>query len=726
MPDVVTGTYTGEISPDFPGDKLVNQLAGIRTLINSREAKILAEGRNLNARLSLSVDNRNLDVVIKSFGRQSAIQNMLALDKGSKARRTWNASLFLKNSGVGTPAPIAFLERWDGRVLPESYFISEFQSGISSFRNELLHLFWKEPECSKVMTLIQCVADAVREMHKAGFLHNDLGNQNILLRRIGESEWGDVQFIDLNRGRIRKQLTDRERARDISRIYLPSDLLRVFKDMYWGGGVPSDQFLKWEQHYRRRFAFHSATRKYRHPLRTFRKWKTRSSNLSKRTEKDLCIWDKRSGQPIITMNSKDRSRYYPFLSHFKVITAILAGLLPVWRIYSKLKSRAYSNPVCLKDRMGIAVSPSVEKIDRQFQLLEQLGAIPVLIRFYHHETKDQWDYNADIVRQLHNKGHAVSVAFIQNRNAIINPDKWRSFLDYVLGKISDCIEMAELGHAINRIKWGIWGMVEYKRFIESSVEISRNHPSVSFIGPAVIDFEYQYLLPALKCLPRNFRFAALSHHLYVDRRGAPENRQGGFSSLEKFALARAIANYSDASESKLIISEVNWPIKGTGVYSPVGAPYVSPQPRLNDPGVSEDDYADYMIRYLLIAICSGFVDKVYWWRLVAKGYGLVDDTNSDKWIERPAFLMFKTFLKTVGEAKFIKRTDFGIKGVQGYLFETPEKQEICVTYSMSSEISIELPFSSACVMDAFGQKIKTSPNSKICLSGRPVYIAEGK
>jgi len=722
MQDVVIGGYRGQVSSASQCGELADGLAGIRALMHSEGAEVLSEGRNLNVRLSLAVAGRDLSLVVKAFGRQNALRDLISSRGGSKARRNWIAATALWSAGVGTPRPIAFLERWESRSLVESYFIAEYQDGVSSFADELAHLFREESECDKIISLMQCVADAVRQMHAAGLLHNDLGNQNVLLRRTGEREWGDVQFIDLNRSRIRRQLTVRECARDISRIYLPSDLLRVFKEMYWGNTPPSDSFQGWERHYRRRYAFHSATRAARHPLRTLRARKGGPPRFAYPSEKDIWIWDERSGQAIVTMNSGDRAANYPSSSHLRVITATLGGLLPVWRIYSRLMTKAYSRPVEVKDHVGIAISPSHDRIDRQFLLLEQLGRIPVLIRFYHHESLDRWDFCADAVRRLREAGHTVSIAFVQDRNAVKFPDRWSAFVDYVLSKVSEQIDMAELGHAINRVKWGVWGFSEYRRFLESVAEVCGRYPTVMFTGPAVIDFEYQYVLAALRCLPSNFRFGALSHHLYVDRRGAPENRQSGFSALEKFALAKAIAEFSPSCDPRLIVSEVNWPILGTGVYSPVGAPYDSPGPRCNDPSVSEDDYADFMIRYLAMAICSGFVDRAYWWRLVARGYGLVDDSNPAAWIERSAFRMLKAFLRILGEAEFEEYIELDADGALGFVFAVSEAERICLAYSTGQPESVNLPFEYAVAMDAFGVETVTDKRNTIELSGRPVYL----
>ena len=176
------------------------------------------------------------------------------------------------------------------------------------------------------------------------------------------------------------------------------------------------------------------------------------------------------------------------------------------------------------------------------------------------------------------------------------------------------------------------------------------YPNLDITGPATIDFEYPFLLSALKLWPESVPLSALSHHLYVDRRGAPENPQNGFSSVEKFALAKAIAEQTPVCSGSVVVSEVNWPIAGTAVHSPVTAPFEyanSSSLQLHDSGVSEQEYADFMLRYYVLGLCSGFVERVYWWRLVARGYGLVDIENNGSLRERPAYQALRHFLLTL-------------------------------------------------------------------------------
>jgi len=406
---ITVGKYTGIIGERYSSADFLAQLGNIKDLLDSPAARVITGGRNRNVRITLPCGGRFMDVAVKVFSRQSALKDVIdRARRWSKARRTWEAASFLAERDIGTPCPIGFMEYRQNRRLIESYFIAEYEDEISSFKDELVNLFHKESECEKFMNLLQCVADAVRKMHDAGFLHNDLGNQNILLRRKGFSAWGDVKFVDLNRSRLRQILTPAERARDVSRIYLPSDLLRVFKEMCFAPDVPPAEFQLWEKYFRCLYAVHSGTRWLRHPFRTLRNRRIERRKLSYPREKDMWIWDERSGQPIVVMRPKDRSKHYGVHRHFDVVKSTLVGFLPVWMEYRKLIGLCYQRPVRMERRLGMAISPKPETADRVMSLFEDLGDIPVLLRFYCHEGEKEWGFLAHIAKTLHGKGHKVS------------------------------------------------------------------------------------------------------------------------------------------------------------------------------------------------------------------------------------------------------------------------------------------------------------------------------
>ncbi len=712
------GPYRGGVSERHDDPSLRRSLEQLPSLVAGAEV-LHAEGRHRLYKVELAGKAGPLHAAVKAFGRQGALKDWSDRLRGSKASRAARMAGVLRDRGIGTPPPVAWIERWSGSRLAESYFVTEYEPNLTCFRDELIRIYREDPVCEKLIALLQVAADAVRGLHDAGIVHNDLGNQNILLRRRADAAWGDVMFSDLNRARDAGALSPRQRARDLSRIYLPSDLLRVFFEMYFAG-VPPSAFRRWQKFYRALFDFHTLTRSLRHPLRSPAPGVPRPPATTYPPEKDIWIWDERSGQAISTMRSRDRMRHYARADHGRIAAGAAAGLLPVLAGYRALASRCFAEPVSMKNRIGIALSPTPENEERELDLLRGLGVLPILLRFYHHESEKDWKLTARVAHRLHEEGFPVSVALVQDRRAALDPASWDAFVEAVLGAVGSFAEWVEVGHAVNRVKWGLWGFDEYARLLDGALRLRGRFPKVRFMGPAMIDFEYHRLAGLLRTLPPSVRFDALSHHLYVDRRGAPENTQAGFSTAGKCALLRAIAQWSGRAEDRVILSEVNWPLENTGVHSPVGSPYLYPGQRLNGPSVSEDVYADYLLRYVALAVCSGMAERVYWWRLVARGYGLVDDAAPGAWRKRPAYDALKFFLSLFGEATFAGRLP-APEGAHALAFDAVGGRRIVMAWSHRGEAVLKPPFPRREILDRRGEKTEvTGPEAR--LSGSPVYF----
>jgi hypothetical protein len=721
---VTVGPYVGELAAQYRTPELLAQLAELQSLLASPSARQVAGGRNRHVCIDLPVDGRSQAVIVKAFGRQPWLKDLRDRRRGSKARRTWLAATHLSAHGVGTPPAIGYLERWEGARLRESYFLAAYLHGVESFRDALLTLFHEKPECADFMALLECVAAGVRSMHAAGFLHYDLGNQNVLLSPEGPGRWRDFRVIDLNRGRIRRELGLRERARDLSRLSLPSNLLWLLIKMYCRDAPPA-ALVRWQRMYRWLYSLHSRSRSWRHPIREARLKRQaagRDARASYPAPRDLWIWDERSGQPIAALLNEDRRREYPASRYVRVMLDTLRAAPGVWRSYCAVLDEAFRQPVSFAGRIGMALNPSPASLDRELDLLAGLGRIPAFVRFYHHEGRGQLRFRAQLVRALHGAGHVVAIALVQDRQAVRDSAAWRDFAAEVLDAVGNLVDAVEVGHNINRAKWGIWDLRDVRALYAPLAELHVRFPGLQFMGPGALDFEYPFVLAALREWPASVPLSALSHHLYVDRRGAPENAQGRFSALEKFALARAIARRSPVCADRLIVSEVNWPLKGTGVYSPILAPYVRAA-SANEAGVGEDEYGDYLLRYLCLALGSGLVDKVYWWRLVARGFGLVDDTDPAALRPRAAYAMLRRFLGVLGESTLLQAQ---LPAAQGnrhgryrFAFRRPDGEIVVLTYAHGPALPFPEEDRFAQVEDVFGQALGRTPER---LTGRPLYL----
>jgi tRNA A-37 threonylcarbamoyl transferase component Bud32 len=648
------GIYHGALAPEFDDDTLREQLVNIASLlINNPNIVRLSNGADYVVKLPLQTAQGEIIVALKVFKRQGWLKDRFDRKNKSKAERSYTAARYLQAHDIGTPAPIAWLDRWKNNRLMESYFLSIFQPAIC-LRDALSDIYFNSRNNEPLMELLHLVAPAIRAMHDANFFHGDMGNQNILLPKNADGTWAQPQFIDLNRCTIaNRPLTNKERAFDLSRPILPSNYLLFFKYIYCQHQMTPHDLDKYEQRYRKRFAFHRKSRNFRHPLRYLKNRHVAPSNLVYPMPKDYWLWDEKTAQPMIALSRAEKHRERSLGHLLAMLGQGLLALPKLYLAYKQVKQASFQQQVVLKGRIGVALQPHGEYLIPERKLLGELGNPPVLIRFCHHESEEIWNQTIQLIEQLHRDGIEVMVALLQDRQAVLQPAQWNAFLHKVMPAIANLVQHIEITHAYNRIKWGVWNMQELQALMAPAFELQNQYPHIKLTGPACIDFEYLPVIAALNSLPKGKSFAALSHLLYVDRRGAPENPQGPFATLEKCALLKALTKISPQCEEKVIISEVNWPIENTDIWSPIVCPYVTPRWRHKPSGETENDHANFMLRYIVIAICSGHVDQLFWWRLSAKGYGLVDDQNEFK--PRPAFNALQYFLVRLGDATFIKK-----------------------------------------------------------------------
>lgn len=661
-----TGQFGGESCSSLSESLDEYRLAGLQEEISTAQKGVLARGRHQVVVLPFEVRGEIRLSAVKAFGPQNTWKDRYDYSRGSKAARSYRAARFLCQHGISTPLPLAFVERWEGQRLVESYYLSEFVDNLTSFRDRLKTYFGDGHSISKIVLLLEKIGVAMRKMHEAGFFHRDLGNQNIeLTPGIGDLP-GEVHFVDLNRHRIRNQLTIKERALDFARLDVPSGFLEILIQAYWQK-KPGDDFLREMKKARRNFQRWQASRLVRHPIQSWKNHRNPSSP-SRLSHQDIWVWNEFTDQAAVTLDAVDRKRFRSKRNHLKIAGSVLKSGWRTWAEYQRQRKSAFQNRVNLSGRIGIALDSVDLDFEAQMDFLNRLGKPPVLLRFGNHEGLQQWEKTAKKVDRLYQSGHEVMVAILQDRRAVLAPQAWREFLQFVFDRIDGKVAMVELCHVVNRMKWGVHTLNDHVKLLEPVVELKNQHPTINVCGPACIDFEYHYVIAALAKTPKGLDYNALSHHLYVDRRGAPENSQGGYGIVEKAALLKAIAVQSDRCDARVIVSEVNWPLAGTGVWSPVARPYPIPGQLGNKTNVSEEQYGCYMLRYLVLTLCSGFVDQVYWWRLVAHGYGLIDERSSNGWRERVGFKMLEFFLALLGNATFVKKLEISTD-VYAFQFE---------------------------------------------------------
>ncbi len=410
-------------------------------------------------------------------------------------------------------------------------------------------------------------------------------------------------------------------------------------------------------------------------------------------------WDYNSDQPY---QLKDRSYKKAMRKNelASLITTIFTALviLPVAALLQPfIPKRSISSDDFFGMSINLDKAPQATKA-----LVEELELTTLLIRFPLWEMARIEEY-LDFVKTYQDRKIILNV--MQDREHIDDLSLLKHDLRDVFDTFSPYVERFQVGSTINRAKWGFFSVNEYLRFYAVAYRLkTEQFQQIGLIGPSVIDFEYHFTVHALFNFFR-LRYDALSALLYVDRRGAPENTQMGFDLIKKVGLLDTLASLSPKTVRKLYITETNWPITNTAPYAPTSE-YEC---------VDEESYANFMVRYYLLAFASQKVDAVYWHQLIAPGYGLVD--SRDGLTKRAAFNAFKTMHRLL---KNMSLRSFTVEKKLYTLVAESAEQRVTVKWSLDLQtITYNTPMN---YTDRDGQ----SHNAEVIEVGpSPIYFTEG-
>jgi len=388
-------------------------------------------------------------------------------------------------------------------------------------------------------------------------------------------------------------------------------------------------------------------------------------------------------------------------TYFKLVVSNLRRAVPILSLYRHYRSHLYQHPVQIKKPFALSVSPAGSRNEQVIKLLKEIGVESTLVRIPSWE-KEHLESFQGFFKLIKSENIELTVALLQNRDDVLRPSAWSDFVEAVFSRFRCFSSFFEVGHAWNRTKWGVWDFEEYLR-LACSAQILAEKYKVKLVGPAVIDFEFHLYPPVLE----KIIFDKVSSLLYVDRVGAPEDRQFGWDTPAKLALLKAVIDGSGQGKHDLWITEVNWPLKGTGKYSPAAG----------RPNVSEEEQADYLVRYYIFCIASGLVEKVFWWQLAAPGYGLLD-TRGSKWRKRASYYAFQNMVRQLRQSTFVGRIPHNKFHI--FLFQKNE-QEVAVCWKKGSPREYIFSKKVHRVLSRDGLEIKTS-NNKIIINESPQYV----
>ncbi|MGH9379667.1 MAG: lipopolysaccharide kinase InaA family protein [Thermoanaerobaculia bacterium] len=701
-----------------PEVELTEVEVALRRITEPASGETLHWGRNYLYRTELPTAAAPLAVVVKQFRNHGRRARRRKRRGASKAARSWRAAAWLAEAGIATPARVAWLEsrRPAGPSLYVSRYLPDRLEARALIRAMNADRAAEEAPAVSPEAFLTALGALARRLHDAGIVYRDLSVGNVLIRPgVRPEAPPELALVDCNRARrlpAHQRPGRWRRMRDLSRLNLrrPEHRRRLLIGYF---GDPPPRVDRWLQIlFQRAFEGKQSLKARLHlPLRWLKKLRPRGAHghipplPAGAGSRDKAVWDALSDQPHQHASRLERLRVRLADSqeHARDAAAVMSVLPRAWARYRSL-ARDSPSPSAWEGP-GVAVRPWPEDPQGLLDALEALGSHRVLLRL--HPWQAEHVAEEALARELSARGFDLTFALPQSRELVLDPVRWRAAVEELGERFVPHGRRFQIGQAVNRSKWGVWNSREFAELAAAAAEVLRRHQGVELLGPGIIDFE-PHALAALLGRPGCPRFDVVACLLYVDRRGAPENRQLGFDAAGKARLLRAIGETAAAGSPRFQITEVNWPL-WEGPHSPAG----------RDVAVDEDTQASFLVRFMLEVAATGVVERVYWWQAVAKGYGLIDP-GSGGLRRRPAFRAFARLEAELGSLRCAGPLP-APDGTRLYAFRGPAGRRV-VGWSLDRPREIELPAPAVAGRERDGETLGDLRGRRVRVLPAPRYF----
>lgn len=591
-------------------DPLISILADPDRFLESR-AKILKQKRSRTVGVADGY-------VVKRYTFRSVETSVKDLFRQSYALRALHKAYQMELGGIAAPIPVAAAEDRVMRVLKRSYFVMREIPSITPLDE------WNGDKRSSIYRLARDLAG----LHQAGFSHRDLRHRNIVFNPAGQIFFLDQEQVSyLGEVSARAAIADlawlAREAPNLASVTM-ADRARLLIEYCRLRGI-ADWRGWWKRIHQRVMYLNSGGRGAPEP-----KQPPRSTPVQTWPHPEW--WDPFSDQPL-RLSKDEKPRFgWDNLREYMMMGGTLVALSPLlfWRYHTL---RPMSQRPTAKSFVGLSISPSLQYNDAIVEMVADLGVEELLVRVPTWDMSRLDEYE-QFVRQFPGKRFLINI--LQHRESVTDPDGWREALRQIFARFLPVTIFFQVGNAVNRIKWGCAHIGEYLALLEIAEQVRAEFPGVKLVGSSVIDFAPLFSVRTL-INARRYRLDVASSLLYVNRRGSPYSKQYHVFDLDaKIRALRSFVSVSNRSEPRLWITETNWPLLHTKPYTPnSGKP---------ESTVDEPTQATYLTEYYRIAYETGLVEKVYWWQLIAPGYGLVDH-RSGRLRKHPSYAAFRELLQ---------------------------------------------------------------------------------
>ena len=194
----------GHAVKDLPTELLALWIANPDGVFEGATSSLLKDSRSSTVAIFEHDEKKYIAKRFRRHGLLTGIKNRL---RHSPALRSWIFGQSLRDRGLPTARPLAFLQRYRLGLPREGYLIFEFIADAVELPDAVAQSSGIERR-----RLAETLGRLLRDIHDRGVSHRDLKAPNILFAD------GQPVLIDLVGVRVGLKISDRERVRDLARL----------------------------------------------------------------------------------------------------------------------------------------------------------------------------------------------------------------------------------------------------------------------------------------------------------------------------------------------------------------------------------------------------------------------------------------------------------------------------------------------------------------------------
>lgn len=197
-----------------------------------------------------------ININIKAFKIPNIINQVVySFFRKSKAQRSFEYAIKLKNLGIGTPKPIAYFEYKSNSLFKKSFYVSEQQDCDLTYRELTTNFDYPDYE-----DMLRAFTRFTYNLHEKGIHFLDHSPGNTLIKKKHKSY--DFYLVDLNRMNF-APLDFETRIKNFAKLTIHKSMVEIMSDEYAKCiGKPYDKIfdLMWKETEAFQYRFHRKKR----------------------------------------------------------------------------------------------------------------------------------------------------------------------------------------------------------------------------------------------------------------------------------------------------------------------------------------------------------------------------------------------------------------------------------------------------------------------------------